>query len=264
MMPKRLVFVRHGESEGNVIAELMKAGRYAEVSPEVRAIPGWKWRLTSRGREQATAAGQWITCNIPGFDWGYTSCYPRALETAGLLGLPGSIWRVVYYIRERGWGEIESFPQRDEDVAMVMEELRRRREDRVFWCPPSGETLADVIHRIDRFFDTLHRECSEDSVIAVMHGEAMWAARLILERILPREAELMMNDRANDIGNCHILEYSRLNPHTGEELTRLEWMRSINPLEPDKMCNWRQIERRFFTGEELLAEAELFPSCSCH
>jgi hypothetical protein len=74
----------------------------------------------------------------------------------------------------------------------------------------------------------------------------------------------MMNDRANDIGNCHILEYSRLNPHTGEELTRLEWMRSINPLEPDKMCNWRQIERRFFTGEELLAEAELFPSCSCH
>ena len=263
MMPKRLVFVRHGESEGNVITELMKTGRYDEVSPDVRQVPGWKWRLTPDGRKQAVKAGEWLRTNIlEPFNWGYTSCYPRALETGGLLGLPGPIWRVLYYIRERSWGQIETFPQTEEQVAMVLAEMKRRRDDRVFWCPPSGETLADVILRIDRFFDTLHRECSEDSVIAVMHGEAMWAARLILERILPRRAELLMNDHDNNIGNCYVLEYSRINPRTQEELTRLEWMRCIDPLKPT-VGEWQQIERRFFTGEELLAEAECFPSCLC-
>lgn len=59
-MPLDLVFVRHGESEANVLQKAEKEGRESDFPRELRERPDWMHRLTPNGEEQAKVAGAWI------------------------------------------------------------------------------------------------------------------------------------------------------------------------------------------------------------
>lgn len=99
-MPIDLVLVRHGESEGNVALHHSRRGDDSPLSPEFLAQHSSRWRLSDRGRAQAEATGEWLRAQFPeGFGRHYTSEYVRAMETAGLLGLPGAEWYVSPYLR---------------------------------------------------------------------------------------------------------------------------------------------------------------------
>lgn len=263
-MPDRLVFVRHGHSEGNLANESSRNGDDSFFTPEFRDRPGRNWRLTDQGREQAAVAGQWIKDNIgTTFDRYYVSPFVRTKETAALLGLPAAQWRVAQRLRERDWGDISAIP-RNEFVEGFPLSARTKRIDSLYWRAPGGESIADVRMRVREFLDTLHREMGGRSVIAVVHGEYMWAVRAELEYMSDEEFVASEGDPTQRIHNTQVLEYSRLHPVTGEQAKYLNWRRSTNPWTATaaSAAMWSEITRPTFSNEDLLAQVNTVPRLS--
>jgi len=185
-LPNDIVLVRHGESEGNIANRMSKRGDDSAYTDVFRARHSSLWRLTDKGRKQAHMAGEWIRENIDDrFDRYCVSEYIRTQETAALLGLPDAVWYPDFYLRERDWGDLE-LKTETERAELFGETLRKRASDTFFWCPPNGESLAELCLRVDRVLHTLHRECEGKRVIIVCHGEVMWAFRVRLERMSRR------------------------------------------------------------------------------
>ena len=185
---EELVLLRHGESEGNVAYEASVKGDHSMYSGAFLERHSALWRLTEKGEDQAKIAGEWLRNNIKGssdrrqFDCHFTSEYVRAMETAGLLGLAGARWRPEVMLRERDWGEYDLRSQLQRREAFEDYEARRRRES-LFWAPPGGESLAQVVQRVDAFLLFVNRRFANGRVIVTCHGELMWAFRLRFERL---------------------------------------------------------------------------------
>jgi broad specificity phosphatase PhoE len=107
-MPNDLVFVRHGESEANIIQKADKAGAPHENHEIVSERPDWEQRLTDEGIRQAQQAKKWIDANLGGaasFDLRYFSPFLRTRETAAHLGGAERVdWIVDDRVTERSWG----------------------------------------------------------------------------------------------------------------------------------------------------------------
>eukprot|EP01012_Entosiphon_sulcatum_P008670 TRINITY_DN14756_c0_g1_i1.p1 TRINITY_DN14756_c0_g1~~TRINITY_DN14756_c0_g1_i1.p1 ORF type:complete len:526 (+),score=98.81 TRINITY_DN14756_c0_g1_i1:589-2166(+) len=108
----------------------------------------------------------------------------------------------------------------------------------------------------------LHRECADRKVIAVCHGEVMWAFRARIERMTQIEYRKMEDARLvkDHLHNCQIVHYTRKNPYTGEIAPSFMWMRSICPWDLTR-CNaeWQLVNRPVFSNAELLAETDQYP-----
>jgi broad specificity phosphatase PhoE len=214
-------------------------------------------RLTPRGEEQAIQAGEWIRKDFPqGFDSHCVSSFTRARETAALLDLPGARWHQYIDLVERDWGMVESMTA--EEYLEMRERLER---DGIWGRPKGGETLHQMSIRIKGFIDTLARRFSQKSVVAVCHGEVMWAFRLRLERMTVDQFRALESPKGRDkrkpdlnkINNCQVLHYSRRHPKTGAIGERYDWMRSVCPSDLSLSSNkWQMIERPSFTSSELL------------
>ena len=264
MLPIDLVFVRHGQSEGNAAKRLSEKGDntgYARLSNRHTR----SFRISNRGREQAVIAGTWLTNEFSKngivFDRFITSEYVRAMETAALLNLPKATWFRNFYLRERDWGDMEVCPE-DERAKKFGEALRMRTIEPFFWKPPNGESLAEVCLRLDRVLLTLHRECSEKRVVIVCHGEVMRAFRVLLERMpQQRFTELYLSKEKEDgVFNCEVLHYTRRNPETGDSAEHSNWMRRVRPADtPVWTTGWQKIERPRYSNEDLLKIVELSP-----
>jgi len=260
-MPINLVFVRHGQSEGNLANELSRAGDNSLFTEEFLNRHSSTWDLTKKGKAQAGAAGAWIKENIGiKFHRYYVSEYVRAMRTAEKMNLPNAEWMVSDYLRERDMGDLDVMPD-DLRRKNFAESLRRRVIDPHYWIPDNGESMPTLCLRLEKIFDTLHRECSDGNAIVVVHGDVMWAARYILERM--RHADILRIERSTDphdkIYNCQILHYSRINPITGEKASYLNWMRSVCPTDPNFTLSsneWREIVRRRFSNADLRQEIE--------
>ncbi len=177
-MPVDLVFVRHGQSEGNEAREQSKQGDDSSYTPEFRARRNREWRLTDLGVAQAEAAGSWVRDQVSStFSRYYTSEYLRARETAGNLGLPGACWVQDILLRERSWGRADFVMPESERYERFSAELAARREDPCYWRPPEGESLVEVCLRAERVLNRLRRDCRGGSCILATHEDVMWAAR---------------------------------------------------------------------------------------
>jgi NAD+ kinase len=253
-MPRDLVLVRHGESEGNLALREARAGRHEAYSERFRARPTERWRLTDQGVEQAKAAGQWLRERFDHFDRYYVSEYHRAKETAAYLGYEDARWFQDYRLREREWGLFDRMPlnERERDYEQVM---LMQAEEPFYWKPPDGESLAALAMRLDRVLGSLHREVSTGRAILVCHGEVMWTLRVMLERMSQDRFRALHLDRdpSAKIGNCQILHYTRVDPHTGQESPYYTAMRSVCPWR-DTESEWHKIERVTYSNEDLLAE----------
>lgn len=159
-LPISLTLVRHGESEGNIAVNRSKKGDHSDYTPEFMAKHSSRWRLTERGRGQVKIAAEWLRRHHPGsFDRHYTSDCIRAQETAALLCRANARWYSDIYLRERDRGDLDVCSH-EEAIAKYSDSLRRREIDPFYWCPPNGESMAQLCMRIDRFLDTLHRDGS--------------------------------------------------------------------------------------------------------
>lgn len=266
-MPVNLVFVRHGQTEGNVARELSKQGDPSLWTPEFRQRPPRLWRLTDRGIDQAKAAGKWIRANIgTHFDRYITSEYPRAKETAGHLGLPDAEWEEEFYLRERQWGPMESMPEGERQEKYKVE-LEKRKEDSFFWRPPHGESQAEVCERVDWVLYNLHRQNTGGSAIVVCHEDVMWAVVARLERLSQERWQALRSsdDPRDRIHNGQVLHYARKDPLTGRTSSDYDWVRSVNPYDTGLSRNeWVKIERPTYSNDELLSRVEAFPRLIDH
>ncbi len=250
-MPNELVIVRHGHSEGNLVIGKSKKGDHTLLTQDVRETPGHRWRLTSKGREQAAETGQWIAANFPdGFDRYYASPFVRTRETAALLNLTNAEWRLDQRLRERDWGEINSMP-REEHAEQYPQNALIQRIDALYWRPPAGESIADVRLRVRNFFDTLHRECGGQRVLVVTHGEFMSAARASLEYLSDEEWAMRDSNDKYKLHNTHVLHYSRVDRQTDQQGKYVSWLRSLC-VHKDIDSGWQSISRHRFSNQNLL------------
>ncbi|MFZ2202350.1 MAG: histidine phosphatase family protein [Microgenomates group bacterium] len=255
--PLELVFVRHGESEGNVAVKAAKKGDASYFTPEFRKRHSSTWDLTTKGIKQAKAAGKWIRENINGgiFAGYYASTYRRAKRTAGYLNLPGAKWNLRDYIREHDWGNLDVMTDKERH-AKYPDIMEQREINPYYFSAPGGESLADVLIRARvGILATLYRRLSGKRGIVVTHGNMIWPIRIIMEGLLPEEylALKKKKDLKDKINNCQILHYSRIDPKTGDIAEKFSWMRSVCPwnLHP-KRDAWRPISHKKCTNQELI------------
>lgn len=255
--PLELVFVRHGESEGNVANEAAKVGDTSKFTTEFRAKHSSTWDLTPRGIEQAKITGAWIVSNINGgvFDGYYCSTYKRAKRTAGFLGLPAAQWYVRDYLREHDWGNLDAMTN-EERRQKYPDVMKLREINRYYFSSPGGESLATVVIRARvGIISSLYRDLPGKRGIAVTHGNFIWPIRMILEGLLPEDylEAKAKDDPMDEINNCQVLHYSRIDPQTKEVNEKFTWVRSVCPWDLSRSSNdWRKIQHKKYSNEELV------------
>ncbi|MBA0573630.1 hypothetical protein Golob_000895 [Gossypium lobatum] len=241
MLPKHIILVRHGESEGN------------KDTSAYSTIPDHKISLTEHGRAQARLAGSRLRDLISSHgsyqDWRvyfYVSPYERTRSTLREIGKSFSKKRVIGVreecrIREQDFGNFQV------EERMKATKETREKFGRFFYRFPEGESAADVFDRVSSFLESLWRDIdlnrlnndpSQDlNLIIISHG---LASRVFLMKWFKWTVEQF--ERLYNPGNCEIRvmelgrggEYSLAIHHTDEELQ--EWGLSPEMIEDQK---WR-------------------------
>ena len=190
MIPKRIILVRHGESEAN-------------VDPTVYArVPDWRIALTEQGVAQAREAGREISGLIGDGAFGvFSSPYVRTEQTKNAM-LEGIGREPVFdyqdpTLREQEYGNM---PPTDENEA---NRAFRKKFGYFFYRFPNGESCADVYDRMALFLDTLYRRfdrsnCPEN-IIIVSHGTAI---KCFLARWYHWSVERF--ESIGQLPNCHV------------------------------------------------------------
>ncbi len=262
-MPLDLVFVRHAQSEANVIQKADKDGLVHEHSKEVTNRPDWQQRLSKLGIEQAQQAREWIDTNLGGvalFDYGYVSTFLRTRETAGHLGTPANGWALEDRIVERNWGIFGTLSREERD-RKYKETVKMRAQSPWFVKLDGGESLYDVRLRWRDMQESLLRGHSNDRILLVTHGDFMSAARYDIERQTPEEFDAIQKDETQDLWNCTIIHYSRVNPDDPSDIRpRISWRRMTYPTDETKSPfggEWVSMERRrYYSDDQLLSQID--------
>lgn len=160
--PRRIVLVRHGESEGNVDDSVYER------------VPDHALGLTAEGRRQAEATGEGLRRVFGGERVTvYVSPYRRTHQTLEAFGLDSALVRVREEprLREQDWGNLQD---RDD---VRLQRAYRNAYGHFFYRFAQGESGADVYDRVGAFFDSLHRGFEEagspPNVLLVTHGLTM-------------------------------------------------------------------------------------------
>jgi|SRR3989344_6545946 len=267
MLPKDIILVRHGQSEGNKAYKASRKGDNRFFTPEFRDKHSRTFRLTDLGVRQAKAAGEWFKANAPmPLDRFYVSDYIRAKETAGYLDLPGAEWRVEYHLRERDLALMDNCPEDEKKRLFVLEEKQYEADPFLSYPAGGGESVAALCLR-EKATMIPHwaRECSDKRIIAVCHGHVMRVIQIEFEDL--GHDDFIRLDSSDDpkdkMRNCQILWYTRIDPETGEENERLVAVRSVCPLVcPSNTVEdfgWRRIQRHRYTNQDLLEEVSRYP-----
>lgn len=190
MTPKRIILVRHGESEAN-------------VDPTVYArVPDWQIALTEQGVAQAREAGRKIAGLIGDESFGvFGSPYVRTEQTKNAM-LEGMGREPMFdyqdpTLREQEYGNM---PPTDENNA---NREFRKKFGYFFYRFPNGESCADVYDRMALSLDSLYRrfDCSScpENIIIVSHGTAI---KCFLARWYPWNIEHF--EAIGQLPNCHM------------------------------------------------------------
>lgn len=162
MKPKRIILIRHGESEGN-------ADKH-----QLALKPDYIHGLTVKGVGQANAAGEKIR-EIVGSETihAYVSPWHRTRQTFTEIRPTLNVVKAFEdpRIREQDWGHLR-------EVAANKVIQKERLAYGVFYFRiPDGESGADVYDRVSSFLETLHRDFAKDdyaeNTLIVTHGLAM-------------------------------------------------------------------------------------------
>lgn len=176
-MQRRLVLVRHGQSEWNL----------------KNLFTGWKDPdLTERGVQEAIEAGRRLKAEGIVFDAAFTSKLKRAQRTNQLIlnELGQRTLPVVEdeALNERDYGELTGL-NKDEARKTWGEQkvLMWRRSYEV--PPPGGESLRDTVARTLPYFvrEILPAVLQGKITLVTAHGNSLRALIMTLERLTPDE-----------------------------------------------------------------------------
>uniref|UniRef100_A0A0D9WKX3 Phosphoglycerate mutase-like protein AT74H n=1 Tax=Leersia perrieri TaxID=77586 RepID=A0A0D9WKX3_9ORYZ len=221
--PRRIVLVRHGESEGNV-----DESTYTRV-PDPRIPPLGRLHAADCGRR----LHRLFSSNSD--DWKvyfYVSPYRRTLETLRGIGRAFEARRIAG-VREEPRLREQDFGNFQDGERMRADKEARRRYGRFFYRFPDGESAADVYDRITGFRETLRADIDigrfqppEDrnpdmNVVLVSHGLTLRVFLMRWYKWTVKQFEGLSN-LAN--GGAVVMQtgeggrYSLLVHHTVEEL----------------------------------------------
>ena len=224
--PALLVIVRHAESVRNQIKKDTIYFADDAARRVVRGTPDHLIELTEAGHEQARQTGQAIREQYGVFDYVYTSGYTRTEETAdGLLSAytdeerKSTDVRMNLFIRERDPGYTYDMTEAEAIAHFPWIEEYWQTFGWFFSRPPGGESLADVVARVDTFLTSLYREQAGKRVLLVTHGGTIRCLRFVLERWEYAQAARMLSQPP---ANCGVTTYV---PDGDGELTLDEYNR---------------------------------------
>jgi broad specificity phosphatase PhoE len=160
--PRRIVLVRHGESEGNTDDSIYER------------VPDHALGLTPRGLRQAEATGEQLRKVFRQERVSaYVSPYRRTHETLAAFGLDPGLLRVREEprLREQDWG---NWQDRDD---VRKQKAYRDAYGHFFYRFAQGESGADVYDRVGAFLESLWRSFESPdhppNVLLVTHGLTM-------------------------------------------------------------------------------------------
>lgn len=196
MKPKRIILIRHGESEGNTDWSVYEN------------IQNHNIKLTSNGIEQAILAGRELK-KIIGKETihFYISPYIRTRQTyKGLLKNLDK--NSSFLIEEPRLREQDTGHYREKDLYI---KNRKYMENfgKFYYRFPEGESGADVYDRVSTFLETLHRDFRKknfsQNVVIVTHGLTM---RLFLMRWFHLKVEEYEN--TTNPKNCEFIVMTKM------------------------------------------------------
>lgn len=158
--PRRLVLVRHGESEGNVRSVDERAG--FDVATHA-------YMLTPRGRRQAEITGEYLRKRFGKFDAYYVSYYQRSRETMSLMFPAARVYEDPR-LAEGQRGIWHTLTHEQIEKIFPGETKRKEREGIYHYRALGGENWPDIELRIHSFLGTLSRDYDDQDVVIVVHG----------------------------------------------------------------------------------------------
>jgi probable phosphoglycerate mutase len=209
--PERLWLIRHGESAGNVARDAAYAQGLSRIAIEGRDVDV---PLSPCGVEQAQAIGHWFGALAPNErpEAILSSPYARSRRTAELIcederwdGRAPSLI-VDERLREREFGILDRLTRAGIEELYPEQAEIRRVVGKFYYRPPGGESWCDVILRMRSVLDTLSLHYAGVRVLIVTHQVVVLCLRYLLETL--DETRLLEIDRAGDVINCGVTEYS--------------------------------------------------------
>ena len=221
MKPKRIILIRHGESQANVDRYLF--GR----------VPDYTIELTEKGREQAKEAGKRLKELVRDESvYFYVSPFWRARST--FEGVASAFPRDQFKyseeprLREQEWGYLRC----QEDFDKI---CRERREYGTFYYRiPGGEAGSDVYDRINDLLGSLYRDFSKDgfpeNCVLVTHGLAIRLFIMRFFHLTVEEFERMLAPKNCDLVILELQEdgHYRLTTEMAYSTESLRYSRPIN------------------------------------
>ena len=206
-VPRHLVIVRHGQSEGN-LHDVSERVRLGKGSPD--------YELTELGREQAQQTGLRLRELYPGgFAGRFVSHYRRTQETMALL-CPDSWQEETPWLAEANRGIFHVMGDEEVFRRMPWELERLKREGLYHYRPPGGENWLDVEQRVQLFLDEMGRRFAGQDVLAVGHNT--WL-NLLLKRLKRWTVADTVRQYSHDrITNCGLVVCTAQPTKQGHEL----------------------------------------------
>jgi broad specificity phosphatase PhoE len=250
-MPKNLIFVRHGESEANIIQKRAKKDQSYVYPKSYMTTPDREVRLSVLGREQTKKTGEYLAKTYPkGVDVVIVSDHTRAKETAALVCLAAG-WsdvkiQVDPQVGERNWG---NFHKQTPDARA--EYFKSKHRDPLHTPINDGETLLEARTRTRVLLERCARQYQDKTVLVFTHGEYIECIWSEIAHMRTEEQVEFFSGPGGDIKNCQVVEFCSVKG-------KINKVRSSNP-HLGEVGLWTALERKLFTPEELLAEVDKYP-----
>lgn len=176
-MDRRLILVRHGQSEWNL----------------KNLFTGWKNPgLTDKGIEEAKEAGKLLKSRGYEIELCYTSALKRAQHTLDLMLEEMGITNMTIIrnqdLNERDYGDLAGLNKDDAREKWGDEQVHiwRRSYDTP---PPGGESLKDTADRVLPYYkrEIEPRVLDGGTILVAAHGNSLRALVMALEGLSPEE-----------------------------------------------------------------------------
>jgi len=195
--PKRIILVRHGESEGNIKSP-------DDMSFDLKA--NHSFTLTTKGREQAQRTGEYLHQKYGEFDSYFCSTFIRTQETLRIM-YPEILPRIDSRLNELWRGVWHTMSKEKICIQYPDELMIRKREGEYHYRPPGGQNGQDVETMIHSFIQQLRFDHVNESILISSHGNWMLLFWRIMLNLKPEEFELRYNN--DKYKNSAIAAYER-------------------------------------------------------
>lgn len=206
---QQIILVRHGQSEGNIAAELAQREGLERIDVPARDPDV---ELSGTGREQAAAVGRWLSElpaeERPGIVW--TSPYRRARQTGEIALSEASVeldFRIDERLRDRDMGITDMLTGAGIRKKYPEEAERREWIGKFYYRPPGGESWADVAGRVRAVMSDLAAVDAHDIALVTAHDVVNLLFCYVAEGL--DEDGVLERSRTNGLKNAAICRIVR-------------------------------------------------------